>query len=138
MPRGNGTSDLTEFQETKAQLIEDLKLEWFKYIRLSLDMRRVDPVNKNTVLAYRFNSGIAYAYGPNQSLPYEKFFFAGLGLKKGPKTIWDIEQIIPFLWVFATSPAIHQVFLLLFAWLGLGFAVVSPVRFSTCFMNSCR
>ena len=26
MPRGNGTSDLTEFQETKAQLIEDLKL----------------------------------------------------------------------------------------------------------------
>jgi outer membrane protein assembly factor BamA len=40
-------------------------------------MRRVDPLDKNTVLAYRFNSGFAYAYGDNQSLPYEKFFFAG-------------------------------------------------------------
>ena len=59
------------------KFIEDLKLEYFKYIRLSLDMRRVDPVDKNTVLAYRFNSGLAYAYGDNQSLPYEKFFFAG-------------------------------------------------------------
>ena len=57
--------------------ISDLKLEYFKYIRFSLDMRRVDPLNKNTVLAYRFNSGFAYAYGDNRSLPYEKFFFAG-------------------------------------------------------------
>jgi outer membrane protein insertion porin family len=59
------------------KFISDLKLEYFKYIRFSLDMRRVDPLDKNTVLAYRFNSGFAYAYGDNQSLPYEKFFFAG-------------------------------------------------------------
>jgi outer membrane protein insertion porin family len=59
------------------KFIERLKLEYFKYIRFSLDMRRVDPLDKNTVLAYRFNSGFAYAYGDNQSLPYEKFFFAG-------------------------------------------------------------
>ncbi len=59
------------------KFIQDLKLEYFKYIRLSLDMRRVDPIDKNTVLAYRFNSGFAYAYGENRSLPYEKFFFAG-------------------------------------------------------------
>lgn len=57
--------------------IRDLELEYFKYIRLSLDMRRVDPLDKNTVLAYRFNSGFAYSYGDNRSLPYEKFFFAG-------------------------------------------------------------
>jgi outer membrane protein assembly factor BamA len=57
--------------------IRDLKLEFFKYIRFSLDMRRVDPLDKNTVLAYRFNSGFAYSYGENRSLPYEKFFFAG-------------------------------------------------------------
>lgn len=57
--------------------ISDLKLEYYKYIRFSLDIRRVDPVDKNTVLAYRFNSGFAYSYGDNRSLPYEKFFFAG-------------------------------------------------------------
>jgi outer membrane protein assembly factor BamA len=40
-------------------------------------MRRVDPIDKNTVVAYRFNSGFAFSYGDNRSLPYEKFFFAG-------------------------------------------------------------
>jgi outer membrane protein insertion porin family len=59
------------------KFIRDLKLEYFKYIRLSLDIRRVDPLDKNTVLAYRLNSGFAYSYGENRSLPYEKFFFAG-------------------------------------------------------------
>jgi outer membrane protein assembly factor BamA len=57
--------------------INDLELEYFKYIRFSLDLRRVDPVDKNTVIAYRFNSGFAYSYSINKSLPYEKFFFAG-------------------------------------------------------------
>lgn len=66
---------LWNFIEPK--FISDLKLEYFKYVRFSLDMRRVDPLDKNTVLAYRFNSGFAYAYGDNRSLPYEKFFFAG-------------------------------------------------------------
>ncbi len=59
------------------KFITDLELEYFKYIRLSLDLRRVDPIDKNTVLAYRFNSGFAYSYSDNKSLPYEKFFFAG-------------------------------------------------------------
>jgi len=40
-------------------------------------MRRINVIGKNTVVAYRFNSGMAYAYGKNKSLPYEKFFFAG-------------------------------------------------------------
>jgi len=59
------------------KFITNLELEYFKYIRLSLDLRHVDPIDKNTVLAYRFNSGIAYSYSDNKSLPYEKFFFAG-------------------------------------------------------------
>ena len=29
------------------------------------------------MLAYRFNSGMAYSYGADRSLPYEKYFFAG-------------------------------------------------------------
>ena len=59
------------------KFITDLQLEYFKYIRLSLDVRKTDPLNKNTVLAYRLNSGFAYSYSANRSLPYEKFFFAG-------------------------------------------------------------
>lgn len=52
-------------------------LEIFKYIRVSLDMRRINVLNKTTTLAYRFNAGFAYSYSANKSLPYEKFFFAG-------------------------------------------------------------
>jgi outer membrane protein insertion porin family len=59
------------------KFITDLELEYFKYVRLSLDLRHVAPVDKNTVLAYRFNSGIVYSYSDNKSVPYEKFFFAG-------------------------------------------------------------
>jgi outer membrane protein insertion porin family len=59
------------------KFITNLELEYFKYIRFSLDLRRVNPIDKNTVLAYRFNSGFAYSYSDNESLPYEKFFFAG-------------------------------------------------------------
>jgi outer membrane protein insertion porin family len=58
-------------------VITQYELEYFKYLRLSVDMRRINVLSKNTVLAYRFNSGLAYAYGDNKSLPYEKFFFAG-------------------------------------------------------------
>jgi outer membrane protein assembly factor BamA len=42
-----------------------------------LDFRKNMVLNKHTVLAYRINSGIAYSYGDNKTLPYEKFFFAG-------------------------------------------------------------
>lgn len=49
----------------------------FKYLRLSLDMRRINVLDRNTTLAYRFNSGIAYSYDSARSLPYEKFFFVG-------------------------------------------------------------
>lgn len=59
------------------KFINDLGLQYYKYIRVGLDLRRVEPLDKNTVLAYRFNSGFAYSYSENKSLPYEKFFFAG-------------------------------------------------------------
>lgn len=52
-------------------------LETYQYLRLSLDMRRITVINQNTTLAYRFNTGFAYSYGDNESLPYEKFFFGG-------------------------------------------------------------
>jgi len=59
------------------KVITDADLEYYKYLRFSLDMRRINVVNKNTTVAYRFNSGVAFPYGSNKSLPYEKFFFAG-------------------------------------------------------------
>jgi outer membrane protein assembly factor BamA len=52
-------------------------LEIYKYVRLSLDYRRIKVMDKHTVLAFRFNSGVGYSYGDNRTLPYEKFFFAG-------------------------------------------------------------
>lgn len=59
------------------KIITDAGLQYFKYLRLTLDARRNTVLKKNTVLAYRFNGGVAYSYGSNKSLPYEKFFFAG-------------------------------------------------------------
>lgn len=55
----------------------DRGLEIYKYLRLGVDFRRNRVIDKNTSIAFRINSGIAYAYGGTQSLPYEKYFFAG-------------------------------------------------------------
>lgn len=55
----------------------DRGLEIYKYLRLGVDFRRNRVVDKNTSIAFRINSGVAYAYGGTQSLPYEKYFFAG-------------------------------------------------------------
>ncbi len=52
-------------------------LETYQYIRLGLDIRKKVVIDKNTSLAWRFNTGVAYAYGKNNSLPYEKYFFIG-------------------------------------------------------------
>ncbi|MBT1698277.1 BamA/TamA family outer membrane protein [Fulvivirgaceae bacterium PWU4] len=58
-------------------IITDQGLKYFKYLRFSFDVRRVRILNKWAQLAYRFNTGIAYSYGSNNSLPYEKYYFAG-------------------------------------------------------------
>ncbi len=55
----------------------DRGLEIYKYLRLGVDFRRNRVIDKNTSIAFRVNSGVAYAYGGTQSLPYEKYFFAG-------------------------------------------------------------
>ncbi|PZR16848.1 MAG: hypothetical protein DI539_17480 [Flavobacterium psychrophilum] len=52
-------------------------LQYYKYVRASLDIRRNEIIRKNTVIAYRINTGVAYSYSDNKTLPYEKFFFAG-------------------------------------------------------------
>jgi outer membrane protein insertion porin family len=59
------------------KIVTQYDLNYFRYLRFSLDMRRINVIHKNTTVAYRFNSGFAYSYSDDRSLPYEKFFFAG-------------------------------------------------------------
>jgi outer membrane protein insertion porin family len=54
-----------------------LSLETFRYLRLSVDFRRISILSKWANLAYRVNTGVAYSYGDNGVLPYEKYYFVG-------------------------------------------------------------
>jgi len=58
-------------------LITKWGLEPYKYLRLNVDMRQTNIVNKHTQLAFRVNTGVGYAYSSNKVLPYEKNFFVG-------------------------------------------------------------
>jgi outer membrane protein insertion porin family len=57
--------------------IENQGLAYYKYLRANVDVRRITVINKNTLIATRLNGGLAYSYNNDNSLPYEKFFFAG-------------------------------------------------------------
>src|SRR5690606_25296400 len=52
-------------------------LQYFKYLRMNFDFRQVRILNSWATLAYRINTGFAYSYGSDRSLPYEKYYFAG-------------------------------------------------------------
>ncbi|GAB4041587.1 BamA/TamA family outer membrane protein [Spirosoma gilvum] len=53
-------------------------LQFYKFLRASVDYRHYIPIRSRTTLAFRFNTGIAYGYGLKDNLvPYEKLFFAG-------------------------------------------------------------
>ncbi len=67
----------TLFNVVEPTFITNRGLELYQYVRFNLDARRSKILNKNTILAYRFNTGAGYAYSPNKVLPYEKYFFAG-------------------------------------------------------------
>lgn len=58
-------------------LITKQGLQYFKYLRLNVDFRKLKILSRSVSLAYRINSGVAYSYGLNKTLPYEKFFFVG-------------------------------------------------------------
>ena len=52
-------------------------LQYFKFWRLNFDFRQMRILNSWATFAYRFNTGIAYSYGSDRSLPYEKYYFVG-------------------------------------------------------------
>lgn len=59
------------------KFIQDQGLEPYQYFRVSFDFRKNEVVTKTSSFAYRFNSGLGYAYSSNKVLPYEKNFFTG-------------------------------------------------------------
>ncbi len=52
-------------------------LEYFKYLRVNFDFRQIRIINSWMTFAYRLNTGVAYSYGSDRALPYEKYYFAG-------------------------------------------------------------
>ncbi len=52
-------------------------LQFYKFLRFSVDYRHYIPLRPRTTLAFRVNTGLVYGYGPGRTAPYEKLFFAG-------------------------------------------------------------
>ncbi|UII20420.1 translocation and assembly module lipoprotein TamL [Fulvivirga ligni] len=67
----------TSLNFLNTDILENKGLEYYKYLKFSIDRREIDPINENTTIAYRINAGIAKPYSENKILPYEKYFFAG-------------------------------------------------------------
>lgn len=59
------------------KIFEDYDLEYYQFAKLQLDYRRHIPLINDRAWALRAHTGIAYAYGDNRALPYEKYFFTG-------------------------------------------------------------
>lgn len=58
-------------------IVDRNNLQLFKYLRLNVDYRKNRILDRNTILAYRFNTGVGWSYEDGRVLPYEKYFFAG-------------------------------------------------------------
>jgi outer membrane protein assembly factor BamA len=67
----------TIFNFISPDIITKQGLQYFKFWRLNFDFRKLKILNSWATLAYRLNSGVAYSYGSDRSLPYEKYYFAG-------------------------------------------------------------
>lgn len=52
-------------------------LTYYQYAKANIDVRRNHRLTNKSALAYRLNLGVAYTYGNNLALPYEKYYFAG-------------------------------------------------------------
>ncbi len=62
-----------------AELTDSSNLEFYKFIKSSIDFRHYFPYGKESTFAFRVNVGAAKPYGSisENTLPYEKYFFAG-------------------------------------------------------------
>ncbi len=67
----------TLFNFVNPDIITRQGLQYFKYLRMNLDFRQVRKLTNWATFAYRINTGVAYSYGSDRALPYEKYFFVG-------------------------------------------------------------
>lgn len=58
-------------------IVEREDLQLFRFLRLNVDYRKNRILDRNTILAYRVNTGVGWAYEGENVLPYEKYFFIG-------------------------------------------------------------
>lgn len=97
----SGGTTLNFFPDKKLDFVANLfknqqDLQFYRFLRFNLDFRKYKLLNSkgSTQLAFKFLSGIAYAYGSenNYQLPYEKNFFIG-----GPSSIraWKPRRLGP-------------------------------------------
>lgn len=93
----SGGTTLNLFQRNKIGFLRTLfgdSLQFYRYIKASIDYRKYIPVRGSTknLFAYRINTGVAYAYGSDKELPYEKNFFIG-----GPNSLraWQPRRLGP-------------------------------------------
>jgi len=59
------------------EVLVNSNLEYYQFLKGSAEYIRHVPVSDNGVVATRVKVGMAYPYGDNESLPYEKYFFSG-------------------------------------------------------------
>lgn len=63
----------SETSETDAST----NLRAFRFLKFSNDYRQYYPLGRASALAFRINAGVGLPYGNTETLPYEKYFFAG-------------------------------------------------------------
>jgi len=85
-------------------------LPYYQYIKPELDLRLYRKVGTNGELIFRFNPGVAYAYGKEnglRSIPFDRQFFVG-----GPNSIraWLARQLGPgsYLYVIQANSGPQQ------------------------------
>jgi outer membrane protein assembly factor BamA len=74
---GGTTLNILPAQEKWIGSIFGDELQFYKYLRATVDYRHYWPTGRRSSFIARLNSGAIYSYGNNKVPPYEKYFFAG-------------------------------------------------------------
>ncbi len=73
-----GGTTLNLFPRADVEKLEkNINMRYFSFFKINPDFRYYLPTSKRSTLAFRINAGVAIPYGHSETLPYEKFFFAG-------------------------------------------------------------
>lgn len=59
------------------EIVTLFNLPYYQFMRVGTDLRLYRPISENATVAFRINAGIAKPQGDWETLPYEKYYFAG-------------------------------------------------------------